>query len=99
MLYTQKVAKALRDSVVNTLVSVRYAAARGVHRPEAMEGVHPHQEKASVADRNKAVQILAKSIFRELTAQGYNEKQIVSLASALISEVTVKISGEESART
>lgn len=99
MLYTQKVAKALRDSVVNVLVSAGYTAARGVHCPRAMESVHPHQEKTSVADRNKAVQILAKSIFRELTAQGYNEKQIVSLASALISEVTVKISGEESART
>jgi len=50
-----------------------------------------------VANRNKAVRILAKSIFRELTAQGYNEKQIVSLASALISEVTVKMSGDGAA--
>jgi hypothetical protein len=64
-----------------------------------MENVHPVQEH-SVADRNKAVRILAKSIFRELTAQGYNEKQIVSLATELISEVTVKMSGDgASART
>lgn len=41
-----------------------------------------------MADKNKAVRILAKSIFRELTAQGYNEKHIVSLATELIGEVT-----------
>ena len=64
-----------------------------------MADVHPHQER-NVSDRNKAVRILAKSIFRELTAQGYNEKQIVNLASALINEVTVKMSEDSpSART
>lgn len=55
----------------------------------------PHVQESTVADRNKAVRILAKSIFRELTAQGYNEKQIVGLATALLNEVTVKISGTE----
>lgn len=50
--------------------------------------------RAVQADRNKAVQILAKSIFRELTSQGYSEKQIVNLATALLNEVTVKISAE-----
>lgn len=98
MVYTRKVAKALRDGLAEFLVSIGYKTARGVHCKAAMD-LQPHQE-ISVADRNKAVRILAKSIFRELTAQGYNEKQIVSLATALISEVTVKMSnGEESART
>ncbi|HSN28906.1 MAG TPA: hypothetical protein VLT45_21615 [Kofleriaceae bacterium] len=39
----------------------------------------------------RAVKILAKSIYRDLEAQGFDEKQIVSLATELISEVTNKI--------
>ncbi len=50
-----------------------------------------------MADRNKAVRILAKSIFRELTAQGYDERQIVNLASELISEVTTNIASRSGA--
>jgi len=41
--------------------------------------------------KNRAVKILAKSIYRDLEAQGFDEKQIVSLATELISEVTNKI--------
>jgi hypothetical protein len=47
--------------------------------------------------RNKAVRILAKSIYRELTSQGYDDKQIVSLATELISEVTTRIASQEPA--
>ncbi len=57
-----------------------------------------HTECCSVAcpmtDREaktRAVKILAKSIYRDLEAQGFDEKQIVSLATELISEVTSKI--------
>ena len=39
----------------------------------------------------RAARILAKSIYRELTAQGYDDKQIVALATELISEVTASI--------
>jgi len=42
----------------------------------------------------RAVKILAKSIYRDLEAQGFDEKQIVALATELISEVTNKISRE-----
>jgi hypothetical protein len=42
----------------------------------------------------RAVKILAKSIYRDLEAQGFDEKQIVALATELISEVTTKISRE-----
>jgi hypothetical protein len=45
----------------------------------------------SAAERQKAVRILAKSLYRDLTAQGFDEKQIVSLATELISEVTHKM--------
>jgi hypothetical protein len=42
--------------------------------------------------KSRAVKILAKSIYRDLEAQGFDEKQIVSLATELISEVTSKMS-------
>jgi hypothetical protein len=41
--------------------------------------------------KSRAVKILAKSIYRDLEAQGFDEKQIVALATELISEVTVKM--------
>ncbi|HEY4179674.1 MAG TPA: hypothetical protein VGM90_22690 [Kofleriaceae bacterium] len=43
--------------------------------------------------KSRAVKILAKSIYRDLEAQGFDEKQIVALATELISEVTTKIEG------
>jgi hypothetical protein len=43
------------------------------------------------ADKNKAVRILAKSIYRDLTQQGYDDRQIVNLASELIAEVTAQL--------
>ncbi len=38
------------------------------------------------------MRILAKSIYRDLESQGFDQKEIVSLATELISEVTTKIS-------
>ena len=38
--------------------------------------------------RQRAVRILARSIYKDLVAQGYDDRQIVGLASELISEVT-----------
>ena len=49
-----------------------------------------------MTERAKAVRILAKSIYRELTAQGYDSKQIVSLATELISEVTATMAANPS---
>jgi hypothetical protein len=51
-------------------------------------------QAATMSERNKGVRILAKSIFKELTAQGYDARQIVSLATELISEVTSNIAAE-----
>jgi hypothetical protein len=45
----------------------------------------------SAAERNKAVRILARSMFKELTQQGYDSRQIVALATELISEVTADL--------
>ena len=55
----------------------------------------------SMTDReakSRAVKILAKSIYRDLEAQGFDEKQIVALATELISEVTSKISKTQAAQ-
>ncbi len=56
-----------------------------------------HQRAMSEREaKARAVKILAKSIYRDLEAQGFDEKQIVSLATELISEVTNKISRSSS---
>lgn len=46
----------------------------------------------------RATKILAKSIYRDLEAQGFDEKQIVALATELIAEVTMKITVSRDAR-
>jgi hypothetical protein len=48
--------------------------------------------------KTRAVKILAKSIYRDLEAQGFDEKQIVALATELISEVTTKIEGSRTSQ-
>ncbi|HVV85671.1 MAG TPA: hypothetical protein VHE35_21580 [Kofleriaceae bacterium] len=50
---------------------------------------------AATAERQKAVRILAKSIYRQLTSQGYDERHIVALATELISEVTTHMASEQ----
>ncbi len=45
--------------------------------------------------RTRAVRILAKSIYRDLETQGFDQKEIVALATELISEVTAKISKDQ----
>ncbi|MSP16322.1 MAG: hypothetical protein EXR73_06875 [Myxococcales bacterium] len=52
---------------------------------------------APPVDRNRALRILAKSIYKELRSQGYESRQIVALASELIDQVTTEL-GENSAR-
>lgn len=52
----------------------------------------------SNSERQKQVRILAKSIYRELASQGFDERQIVALATELISEVTQRMASESSAR-
>jgi len=48
--------------------------------------------------KTRAVKILAKSIYRDLEAQGFDEKQIVALATELISEVTSRMSRTDKAQ-
>jgi hypothetical protein len=44
------------------------------------------------SDPKRATRILAKSLVKEMTAQGYTEKQIVALATELLSEVATRMS-------
>jgi hypothetical protein len=45
----------------------------------------------SAPSREKALQILSKSIYKELRENGYEPKQIVSLATEIISLVTTDL--------
>jgi len=46
------------------------------------------QSNNSAANHQKALKILAKSVYKELRQNGYEPKQVVALASELISLVT-----------
>jgi hypothetical protein len=48
--------------------------------------------------KTRAVKILAKSIYRDLEAQGFDEKQIIAVATELISEVTSKMARTDKAQ-
>jgi hypothetical protein len=50
------------------------------------------------SERQKAVKILARSLYRQLTSEGYDDKQIVALATELISEVTTSMASEHVSR-
>lgn len=52
----------------------------------------------SVNNHQKALKILAKSVYKELRQNGYEPKQIVALASEIISLVTSDIDKPESLR-
>lgn len=45
-------------------------------------------------EREKSIKILAKSIYRELRASGYDTRQIVALSSELIGLITTDIKPE-----
>lgn len=68
------------ETTVQTVTTEKNAADRGQSEP--------------LIQKNRPVRILAKSIFRELKSQGYDDRQIVSLATELLSEVTDEMSRE-----
>jgi len=39
-------------------------------------------------DRDRAIRILAKSVYKELSKQGYDARQLLSFATELIGQVT-----------
>jgi len=52
------------------------------------------QTETPVINRERALRILSKSLYRDLRQNGYEPKQIVALASELIEQVTTDISDE-----
>lgn len=53
-------------------------------------------KKEDPTERRRAVEIYARSLFRELTGQGYDHKQIIALASELIGQVTTDLASRRS---
>ena len=53
-------------------------------------------EKTPRVEREKALKILAKSIFRELRTQGYDAREVVALSTELLSLITTDIKPQES---
>jgi hypothetical protein len=51
-------------------------------------------ETQPVINRERALRILSKSLYRDLRQNGYEPKQIVSLASELIAQVTTDITDQ-----
>lgn len=60
----------------------------------ARENTNPF---APTPNRDKAIKILSKSIYRELRQNGYEPKQIVALATEIISQVTSDMKDEDDA--
>lgn len=51
----------------------------------------PAAATSAIPNRDKALKILSKSIYKELRQNGYEPKQVVALATELISLVTTDI--------
>jgi hypothetical protein len=52
------------------------------------------QTETPVINRERALRILSKSLYKDLRQNGYEPKQIVALASELIAYVTTDISDQ-----
>jgi hypothetical protein len=52
------------------------------------------QTETPVINRERALRILSKSLYKDLRQNGYEPKQIVALASELIEQVTTDISDQ-----
>jgi hypothetical protein len=52
------------------------------------------QTETPAINRERALRILSKSLYRDLRQNGYEPKQIVALASELIAQVTTDITDQ-----
>lgn len=52
------------------------------------------QPETPVMNRERALRILSKSLYRDLRQNGYEPKQIVALAGELIAQVTTDMSDD-----
>ena len=51
-----------------------------------------------VEARARAIRILVRSLYRELVAQGFDDKQILAVATELVGKVTDKLAEERQPR-
>jgi len=58
---------------------------------QALATTRPQEAAPTAPNRERALKILSKSIYKELRQNGYEPKQIVALATELISLVTTDI--------
>jgi hypothetical protein len=68
--------------------------AQAVTQTTSLKTITPDADVAPPApapSREKALQILSKSIYKELRENGYEPKQIVALATEIISLVTTDL--------
>jgi hypothetical protein len=59
--------------------------------PLAMASLISPEQVASARERDRAVRILAKSLFKELRQNGYSPKELVALSTELLDLVTSEI--------
>ena len=64
--------------------------AQAVTQPTPIKTVNP-PSTAPAANPERALQILSKTIYKELRENGYEPKQIVALATEIISLVTTDL--------
>jgi len=64
----------------------------GAHRARDSPGVDDEAQRA------RAVRILVRSLYRDLVAQGFDDKQILAVAIELVGKVTEKLAGETTQR-
>ena len=70
---------------------IRPAANVPATTPANQAKEQPQMIQASLGERDRAIKILAKSIFRELKMNGYETRQIVALSSELLGLVTTNM--------
>lgn len=58
------------------------------------QALAPMQTEPPVVNRERALRILSKSLYRDLRQNGYEPRQIVAVASELIEQVTTDIEGD-----
>ncbi len=55
-------------------------------------------QHARLPDRRRSIRIIARSMFREMTASGYQTRDVVGVATALIDEVASHLASHRAAR-
>ncbi|HEY1553774.1 MAG TPA: hypothetical protein VGF94_03015 [Kofleriaceae bacterium] len=50
------------------------------------------------AQRARAVRILVRSLYRDLVAQGFDDKQVLAVAIELVGKITEKLAGDPAQR-